>query len=49
MKDIRKDPFEEYTKQTDPSRKELGYAWYTAMGLQAFDGLEPSEYMKRYR
>ena len=24
MKDIKKDPFEEYIKQTEPSRKELG-------------------------
>ena len=46
MKDIKKDPFEEYIKQTEPSRKELGYAWYTAMGLQAVDGLEPSEHLK---
>ena len=35
MKDIKKDPFEEYLKQTEPSRKELGYAWYTAMGVPA--------------
>ena len=46
MDDIRKDPFEEYIRQTEPSKKELGYAWYTAMGLQAVDGLEPSEHLK---
>ena len=46
MDDIKKDPFEEYIRQTEPSRKELGYAWYTAMGLQAVDGLEPSEHLK---
>ena len=46
MKDIKIDPFEEYIRQTEPSRKELGYAWYTAMGLQAVDGLETSEHLK---
>ena len=45
-KDIEKDPFEEYIIQTEPSQKELGYAWYTAMGLQAVDGLQPSEYLQ---
>ena len=49
MKDIKKDPFEEYLKQTDPSRKEPGYAWYTSMGLQVFDELELSEHLKGYR
>ena len=46
MDDIQKDPFEEYIRQTEPSKKELGYAWYTAMGLQAVDGLETSEHLK---
>lgn len=46
MDDIKKDPFEEYLRHTEPSRKELGYAWYTAMGLQAVDGLETSEHLK---
>ena len=45
-KDIEKDPFEEYIIQTEPSQKELGYAWYTAMGLQEVDGLKPSEYLQ---
>jgi fido (protein-threonine AMPylation protein) len=45
--DIKNDPFEEYIKQTEPSQKDLGYAWYTAMGLQAVDGLETSDYLKR--
>ena len=47
MKDIKKDPFEEYIRQTEPSKYELGYAWYTAIGLQAVDGLETSEYLKK--
>ena len=46
MDDIKKDPFEEYIKQSEPSKRELGYAWYTAMGLQAVDGLETSDYLK---
>lgn len=46
MDDIEKDPFEEYIRQSEPSKRELGYAWYTAMGLQAVDGLETSDYLK---
>ena len=46
MNDIKRDPFEEYLKLTEPSKRELGYAWYTAMGLQAVDGLETSDYLK---
>lgn len=46
MDDIKKDPFEEYVRQSEPSKRELGYAWYTAMGLQAVDGLETSGYLK---
>ena len=41
------DPFEEYTKASDPSRRELGYLWQTAIGLQAVDGLETSDYLKQ--
>ena len=44
--DIKRDPFEEYVRQTEPDKRELGYAWYTAMGLQAVDGLETSDYLK---
>ncbi len=46
MDDIEKDPFEEYIKQSEPSGRELGYAWYTAIGLQAVDGLKTSDYLK---
>lgn len=45
--DIKRDPFEEYVRQTEPDKRELGYAWYTAMGLQAVDGLETSDYLKK--
>ncbi|MBR3535316.1 MAG: Fic family protein [Oscillospiraceae bacterium] len=44
---MKKDPFEEYIRQTEPDKRELGYAWYTAMGLQAVDGLETSDYLKK--
>ena len=46
MDDIKKDPFEDYIRQSEPSKRELGYAWYTAIGLQAVDGLETSDYLK---
>ena len=45
--DIKRDPFEEYVRQTEPDKRELGYAWYNAMGLQAVDGLETSDYLKK--
>ncbi len=45
--DIKNDPFAEYIKQSEPSKKDLGYAWYTAMGLQAVDGLKTSDYLKK--
>ncbi|MBO4474400.1 MAG: Fic family protein [Clostridiales bacterium] len=44
---MTRDPFEEYIRQTEPGRKELGYAWYTAMGLQAVDGLTTSDFLKK--
>lgn len=37
------DPFKEYIKQAEPDKKYKGYAWSTAIGLQAIDGLKPSE------
>ena len=40
-----KDPFKEYIKQSEPSKREKGYAWHTAIGLQAVDGLKPSKYL----
>jgi len=39
------DSFKEYIKQSEPNKKEKGYAWSTAIGLQAVDGLEPSEHL----
>ena len=46
MDDIKRDPFEEYIRQSESDKRELGYAWYTAMGLQAVDGLKTSDYLK---
>ncbi len=38
--------FQEYIKQGEPEQKEKGYLWQTAIGLQAVDGLETSEYLR---
>lgn len=38
--------FEEYTIPGEPNRQKRTYAWRTAIGLQAVDGLETSEYLK---
>lgn len=45
-KDIKKDPFEEYLRESEPTRRESVYYWQTAIGLQAVDGLETSDYLK---
>ena len=37
--------FDEYIRQADPQKQEKGYAWQTAIGLQAVDGLKPSDYL----
>lgn len=42
---MNKDPFSEYFRESEPGKREKGYAWYTAIGLQAVDGLKPSEYL----
>lgn len=47
MSDINRDPFEAYICHVEPNRKDLGYAWYTAIGLQAVDGLQTSAYLKQ--
>lgn len=39
------DPFKEYLRQMEPSKRDKGYAWNTAIGLQAVDGLKPSKYL----
>ena len=42
---MKNDPFKEYIKQSEPSKRDKGYAWHTAIGLQAVDGLKPSKYL----
>ena len=42
-----KDPFKEYIKESEPDKRDKGYAWHTAIGLQAVDGLKTSEYLVR--
>jgi fido (protein-threonine AMPylation protein) len=37
--------FDEYLRQPEPQKREKGYAWQTAIGLQAVDGLKPSDYL----
>lgn len=41
------DPFKEYAREAEPARRDKGYAWHTAIGLQAVDGLTTSEYLLR--
>jgi fido (protein-threonine AMPylation protein)/ribosomal protein S25 len=44
---VNKDPFKEYIKESEPDKRNKGYAWHTAIGLQAVDGLKTSEYLTR--
>lgn len=44
---VNKDPFKEYIKESEPDKRDKGYAWHTAIGLQAVDGLKTSEYLAR--
>ena len=37
--------FDEYIRQGEPSQREAAYAWSTAIGLQAVDGLQVSDYL----
>ncbi len=40
------DPFIEYLKESEPAKRDKGYAWHTAIGLQAVDGLKTSAYLQ---
>ena len=42
---MEKDPFKEYLRESEPDKAHKGYAWSTAIGLQAVDGLKPSNYL----
>ena len=37
--------FDEYIRQGEPAQREAAYAWSTAIGLQAVDGLKTSKYL----
>ena len=39
------DPFKKYIRESEPGKREKGYAWHTAIGLQAVDGLKTSDYL----
>ena len=40
-----KDPFKEYIRESEPDKRDKGYAWHTAIGLQVVDGLTTSDYL----
>ena len=40
-----KDPFIEFLRDSEPNKATIGYVWSTAVGLQAVDGLKPSQYL----
>ena len=42
---MEKDPFGKYIKESEPDKASKSYAWSTAIGLQAVDGLKPSKYL----
>lgn len=42
---MKNDPFKEYIRESEPAKRDKGYAWHTAIGLQAVDGLKTSEYL----
>ncbi len=42
---MERDPFKEYLRESEPDKAYKGYAWSTAIGLQAVDELKPSEYL----
>lgn len=39
------DDLEQYVRQGEPDARRRGYLWQTAVGLQAVDGLVPSDYL----
>lgn len=38
--------FDEYIRQGEPTQREKASLWQTAIGLQAVDGLQTSDYLK---
>lgn len=43
---MKQDPFKDYMRESEPNKREKGYAWHTAIGLQAVDGLTTSKYLQ---
>lgn len=39
--------FDEYIRASEPHKRERAEAWRVAIGLQAVDGLQVSEYLKQ--
>lgn len=39
--------FDEYIRASEPHKREKAYAWRTAIGLQAVDGLQVSDYLRQ--
>ncbi len=44
--EVNQDPFKDYMRESEPNKREKGYAWHTAIGLQAVDGLTTSKYLQ---
>ena len=44
--DIEHLDFDEYIRAGEPGKRERAYAWRTAIGLQAVDGLQVSDYLR---
>ena len=42
---MNQDPFKDYIRESEPGKRDKGYAWHTAIGLQAVNGLKTSEYL----
>ena len=42
---INIEDFDEYIRQCEPLQRKAAYAWSTAIGLQAVDGLKVSDYL----
>lgn len=45
-KELNQDPFKDYVRESEPDKRDKGYAWHTAIGLQAVDGLVTSKYLQ---
>ena len=44
--DIEHLDFDEYIREGEPDQRDRAYAWRTAIGLQAVDGLQVSDYLR---